>query len=158
MSEQVLAATTTEIEKWEGFSASPYQDSGGIWTIGYGSIFDDTGHQVSETTTPVTEPQARAMVTRELANAVLDLAANCHMPLTQGEQVAFLDFIFNCGRAAFNGSTMLRLVNAGKMADAIKELDKWDHVSRVVVQGLLNRRNDETRWAGTADINTASQP
>ena len=36
----------------EGFSATPYQDSGGTWTIGIGSIWLSPGHPVTRDTEP----------------------------------------------------------------------------------------------------------
>jgi lysozyme len=135
----------SEVEKWEGFSAGPYQDSGGVWTIGYGSTRNEYGFPITATTPPITVDAARRLIVIELENVVLDLAAQVHTPLTLAEQVGFLDFVFNIGRGAFNASTMLKLWNRGDKAGAMRELETWDHVAGKVVRGLFLRRLDEER-------------
>jgi lysozyme len=63
--------------------------------------------------------------------------------LTPYEQAAFTSFVYNLGRGAFNRSTMLKLLNAGKIVAACNELPKWKYAGGVIVTGLSNRRETE---------------
>jgi lysozyme len=58
-------------------------------------------------------------------------------------------FMFNAGIKAFEGSSMLRLLNAGKVTEACNNLLLWTKAragpmgALVVVRGLINRRMAE---------------
>jgi lysozyme len=80
---------------------------------------------------------------------------NSHVkvPLDQDQFDALVDFCFNAGIGAFYGSTLLKLLNQGNYDAIPEELKKWNkcHIDGVltVVQGLVNRRNNEILlWEG----------
>ena len=87
------------IKKFEGFSARPYVDSDGKYTIGYGTRCPD--ELVSKyTNEPMTKEEADAelrkeMVTYEKAvNAFIDRHA---LTYTQGQFDGVVSLVFNCG-------------------------------------------------------------
>jgi lysozyme len=124
-------------ESFEGVRLSAYQDSVGVWTIGYGHTL---GVLPGDT---CTQDQAEAWLLQDVQaaeDAVNDLV---FVPLTQPEFDALVDFVFNLGRHNFAGSTMLKLINAGKMDEAASEFTKWDRAGGVEVAGLLRRRQAE---------------
>ena len=127
-------------ESFEGYSAAPYQDSGGVWTIGYGSTRDVLGHPVTASTQPVTKVMAEGLMRRDMLSAATTIANDVHVPLTETERGALLDFVYNVGSGAFEGSTLLRLINAGDYEDAANQFERWDHVAGRVLAGLLLRR------------------
>jgi lysozyme len=86
------------------------------------------------------QAQAEAWLVEDIAWAEGRVNADVHVPLTQGEFDALVDFVFNCGVGNFEHSTLLKLVNAGDMNHAAGEFEKWDHCGGVVVAGLLRRR------------------
>jgi len=63
--------------------------------------------------------------------------------LQQNEFDALVDFVFNLGRGAFAGSTLLKNLNAGQFDAAATQFDLWDHAGGQVVAGLLRRRQAE---------------
>ena len=128
---------------FEGFRGEPYQDVAGVWTIGYGAIHDGVGNRVTAATRPITQAEATTMLSRDLAAANLAVTADVHVGLTPMQRMALADFVFNLGCGAFAGSTLLRKLNAGDMAGAAAEFDKWDHAGGKEVAALLRRREAE---------------
>ena len=134
-------------EQFESCQLTAYQDVKGIWTIGYGH----TGPDVYDGLT-ITQDQANALVLADVQKAVDQVNHSVTVALTQPEFDALVDFTFNCGCAAFAGSTMLRLLNQGDYAAAAAQLDLWDHASGQVVAGLLRRRQAETDEFDSTDV------
>ena len=125
-------------ESFEGCRLKAYRDSKGVWTIGYGH----TGGIVEEGMT-CTQVQADIWLALDIAWAESVVNREVKLQLTQNEFDALVDFVFNCGAGNFHSSTLLRLVNAGRHAEAALEFEKWDHCSGQVVAGLLRRRQAE---------------
>lgn len=132
------------VEQFEGFSATPYQDPAGVWTIGYGSTRDLAMQPVCATTPPIDQAQAQVMVGRDLANAAEAVAADVKVPLTDNQRAALCDFTYNLGGHSLACSTLLRLLNAGDYAGAAAEFDKWDYAGGKELAGLFRRRAAET--------------
>lgn len=127
------------IKRFEGLRLQAYQDTRGIWTIGYGY----TGPDVMPYTV-WTDAQANlALVSR--VNAVASLLTSCIVPLlSQNQFDALVSLAYNIGQGAFRGSTILRLVNQRDFVGAGEEFAKWDHNHDGTVNaGLLKRREVE---------------
>ncbi len=121
-------------QRFEGCRYVAYQDSVGVWTIGYGHT-----RGVHEGMT-CTQAQALAWLVEDVASAEAEVNRVVTVPLTQHEFDALVDFVFNLGDGSFEHSTMLRLLNAGDHANAVNEFRKWDKAGGVEVAGLLRRR------------------
>lgn len=124
-------------EQFEGCKLEAYQDSRGIWTIGYGHT---AGVHAGAT---CTQQQAEQWLAEDIAWAASEVNKLVHVLLTQAEFDALVDFVFNCGAGNFDHSTLLALVNKGDMKDAANEFEKWDRSGGKVVAGLLRRRDAE---------------
>ena len=122
------------IKKFEGVSLSAYQDSKGVWTIGYGHTKDvKKGDRI-------TQYQAEQFLREDLqqfeaiANKVKRIA-------TQGKFDAILDFIYNCGPAKFESSTLKKYIEAGKATWEIQEqFLRWVNAGGKKLGGLVTRR------------------
>src|SRR5579884_3778851 len=125
-------------EKFEGLSLTAYQDTAGVWTIGYGH----TGSDVVQGLT-ITHDQAIALLMSDIAASTAFVNQAVTVPLTQNEFDALVDFVFNVGRAAFAGSTLLRDLNANQIEAAAAQFDRWDIAGGHIVAGLLRRREAE---------------
>ena len=121
-------------EQFEGLSLTAYQDSAGIWTIGYGHTAGVTSGMTC------TQEQAEAWLLEDIQWACSVVGNEVKVPLTQGEFNALVDFVFNVGSGNFAGSTMLRLLNQGLYAQAAEQFQLWDLAGGQVVAGLLRRR------------------
>ena len=124
-------------EAFEGVRLVAYQDSGGVWTIGYGHT---QGVYPGMTCLP---QQAFAWLQSDTLAAQSAVNQLVNVALTQTEFDALTDFVFNLGTTAFARSTLLRLLNSGDYAAAANEFERWDLCNGQVVAGLLRRRQAE---------------
>lgn len=124
-------------KSFEGLRLLAYQDSGGVWTIGYGSTRNVRPGQV------ITSKQADDLLRQDMATAEHAVNIGVPVPLNQNQFDACVDFAYNAGIGAFLHSTLREKVNDGDFAGAAAEFLKWGHVNGVVVDGLLRRRQAE---------------
>ena len=135
-SKQGLALT----ERFESCRLTAYQDIRGIWTCGWGHV----GPEVVEGFT-MTQDEADSQLVMDTLHATNTVNRLVTAPLSQSEFDAVVDLVYNIGSGNFAGSTMLKLLNAGDMSNAVLEFDKWDRAGGQVVAGLLRRREAETQ-------------
>jgi lysozyme len=121
-------------ESFEGCKMTAYQDPVGVWTVGYGHIRGVQAGLVC------TQAQAGQWLRTDIAIAEHFVNTHVHITLTQGEFDALVDFAFNLGIGAENGSTLLALVNQGKFAEAALQFPRWDKAGGHESAGLLRRR------------------
>lgn len=115
---------------------SPIYD--GKWTIGYGCT-----EGVVEGMR-WTHAQALEALRQELAKHAEGVARVVTVDLTQEQFDALTLFSYNVGAAALASSTLLRKLNAGDLAGAAPEFDKWVNSNGVKrVPGLVSRRAAE---------------
>lgn len=131
-------------ESFEGFRSKAYPDSGGVWTIAFGHT---RGVKKGDTCT-----RAQGVTWLVEDYKIAEDCVNDHVEpqLNQNEFDAVTDFVFNLGCAAFESSTMLKMINASDFIDAAREFEKWDHVGGKIVGGLLRRRLAEETEFNTA--------
>ena len=122
------------IKKFEGVRLTAYQDSVGVWTIGFGHT---AGVKKGD---KITEYQAEQFLREDLkkfeavANRVKRIA-------TQGKFDAILDFIYNCGPANFESSTLKKYIEVGKATWEIQEqFLRWVNAGGKKIGGLVSRR------------------
>ena len=125
-------------ESFESCELTAYQDSGGVWTIGWGH----SGPEVTEGLVWTQEQaDAQLLVDTQISSDCVNSSVT--VALTQDEFDALVDFTFNCGCSAFCNSTMLLLLNQGAYNAAAEQFDRWDYSGGRVVAGLLRRREAE---------------
>lgn len=134
----------TLTESFEGVRLIAYQDSVGVWTIGYGHTRGVCAGMTC------TQEQAEAWLLEDIAHAEANVN-RIAVVLTQGEFDALVDFDFNLGDGALNGSTLLVLVKAGKFDEAAQQFPRWDMAGGHHVAGLLRRRlAEQAEFTGAA--------
>jgi lysozyme len=132
-------------EQFEGCRLTAYQDSAGLWTIGY-------GHRSALVRPGMvwTQAQAEEALAEDInwANNVVNSLV--HASLTQSEHDALVDFVFNIGAGNFAKSEMLKALNEKNMVLAAIQFERWDMAGGKVIAGLLRRRDAEERmFTGT---------
>ena len=120
------------LEEREGFRSKAYLDTAGVWTIGYGTTYVD-GRKVEPGMT-CTQEQADIWLQQDTALVQTAINKFVKIPLRQNQFDALVSFIYNEGIAAFSGSTMLKMINAGSFITAANEFPKWD---KEHVHGIL---------------------
>ena len=123
---------------FEGLRLKAYQDSVGVWTIGYGH----TGAEVN-CGKCISELEAEALLRSDLASAVQCVRKAIRTDLVQHQFDALVDFCFNVGRGNFLGSSLLRYVNQGEFGSAAVQFGLWVHAGGKVLPGLVRRRAAE---------------
>lgn len=122
----------------EGFEEKAYKDTGGVWTIGYGSTkVDGTPVQQGQTITP---EKAAAQLQFDIAWAQTAVNKMVTVPLSQNQFDALVDFVYNVGESAFSKSTLRRVLNQRNYAEAAKQFLRWVYDNGKVIEGLKNRR------------------
>lgn len=145
----VNQATLDLIKKYEGCRLEAYQDSVGIWTIGYGHT---AGVQDGDT---CTQDQADQWLADDLIQAEQAVQGAITVSLTDGEYGALVSFCYNVGPGVpgrkdglihlvgGGPSHLLIYCNQSNFDLAAAEFPKWARAGGVVIQGLMNRRLDE---------------
>lgn len=131
------------IGRWEGFRADLYNDALGHCTIGFGHLVHRgrcSGAEPSEFQNGITRAEGLALLRSDARVAVRAVNSGVHVPLTQHKFDALVSFTFNVGAGAFQGSTLLDVVNAGRHADVPAQLNRWTNNG---LPGLVNRRRAE---------------
>ena len=123
-------------EASEGCCLTAYQDTGGVWTIGYGHTGGVRPHQT------ITQDMAEVLLRHDLDYAVGVVNAHA-MPCSQGQFDALVDFVFNVGPSQFLTSHLLKYHLAGEYAAAAEEFSKWKYDNGKVEPGLVKRRAAE---------------
>lgn len=129
----------------EGWSSFPYQDIGGVWTIGYGFTRLPDGSPVTANTPPISKQTALTWLEHYLKNEIITIHQDVSVPLNANEEAAIMDFIYNLGEGNFQASTLLKLLNKGQYEQAAAQFPLWDHVNGQVIAGLLRRRIQEEK-------------
>lgn len=147
-----VAAVTTQIEKllerFEGYSSTPYQDEAGLWTIGYGHlIVKGDPYWPQGPQREISRDEAAALLERDMADARRAVDAYVRVPVTENQHAALVSLAFNIGAANFGGSTLVRKLNAGDIDGAAAQFLVWNKVRRggelVASAGLSSRRASE---------------
>ncbi len=131
------------IKGFEGLRLTSYQDSAGVWTIGYGHT---EGVRPGQT---ISQAQADNFFRSDVAWAEQAVRNNVSVPLNQGQFDAVVNITFNVGAGALESSTLLRKLNAGDYAGAREEFGRWVHAGGESLEGLVRRRAEEAELFGS---------
>lgn len=135
---QINAAGLAIIERFEGFSATPYLCPAGMWTIGYGST-----RGVTKTAPPITIAEGEALLKRDIARAEAAVLRYIGVDLTDDEFSALVSFTFNLGAGALQRSGLRQKLNRSEYEEAADEFDKWVRAGGRKLAGLVARRQAE---------------
>ena len=128
------------VSGWEGDERTAYADK-----LAYGLPTVCNGHTGADVKVGDvwTKAQCDAVLVRNLEKHGQGLLACVTVPLNQNQFDALASWTFNVGVGAACGSTLVKLLNQGRYADACNQLPKWDRAGGRQVKGLTNRRMSE---------------
>jgi GH24 family phage-related lysozyme (muramidase) len=130
----------------EGWVPHLYNDAVKYCSIGYGHLIKKApcnGSEPEEFRRELTEPQGESLLVKDMANAQYTVMIAVRAPLTNGQFAALADFVFNVGSANFQGSTLLRVVNAKQLEQVPAQFRRWVLASGEPWPGLRKRRERE---------------
>ncbi|OJL70287.1 lysozyme, partial [Escherichia coli] len=128
------------IADYEGCRLQPYQCSAGVWTDGIGNT---SGVIPGKT---ITERQAAEGLISNVLRVERALERCVKQQSPQKVYDATVSFAFNVGTGNACSSTLVKLLNQRRWADACRQLPRWVYVKGVFNQGLDNRRAREMAW------------
>lgn len=133
-----LSKTGIELLKhFEGCELKAYQDSVGVWTIGYGhtkGIYEGL---------EITQSEAEKMLVDELPEYEGYITDKVVPMLQQHEFDALVCWVYNLGPTNLSSSTMLKKLNAGEFKEVPFQMKRWDKAGGQPLLGLTRRRNAE---------------
>ena len=125
------------IKHYEGLKLEAYQDSVGVWTIGWGHT------KTAKCGMVVTKSQAEQLLLDDIAEHARGVAGALKVKVKQHQFDALVSFAFNLGVGALKGSTMLKLINDGNESAAANQFDRWVYAGGKKLGGLVKRRTSE---------------
>lgn len=133
------------IQQFEGLKLKAYKDSVGIWTVGFGNIFNlDTGNPIKEGD-EISLETAERWLKIEVDNLQAKMRKVITVPLNDNQWTALTSLAYNIGFGAFKRSTLLRLLNAGASKEEVaKQILRWNKAGGKEIKGLTNRRKAES--------------
>lgn len=130
------------IKQFEGCKLTAYQDSVGVWTIGYGWTQPVDGKPIRAGMT-INQETAERLLKTGLVSYESDVSRLVKVGLTQGQFDALVSFTYNLGARSLSTSTLLRKLNGGDYAGAADEFLRWNKAGGKVLNGLTRRREAE---------------
>ena len=131
------------IKDFEGFSSTSYLCPAKIPTIGWGNTFYEDGTKV-KLGDQISKTDAlkllEVIANRDFADKIFP---SIKVKVTQNQFDAMVSLAYNIGVFAFNGSTLLKKVNAGDFTGAGEEFLRWNKANGKEVLGLTRRRERE---------------
>jgi len=125
------------IKHFEGCGLKAYQDSVGIWTIGYGTIKGvKEGDQINQ-------DEAEHLLQEEMPEYEGYINKMINVPLDQNQFDALCSWVFNLGPTNLQSSTLLKVLNEGKYDEVPDQIKRWNKAGGKVLQGLVRRREAE---------------
>jgi len=141
-----------KIMEWEGSRTRPYRDAGGKLTIGVGHLLTKSELSSGKIlikgkavlfAAGLSDQQILDLLGQDLAGAEQAVNDGVEVDLNQSQFDTLVSFSFNVGNTAFKNSTLLRLLNQGEYDAVPAQLRRWVRCNGKVVQGLVNRREQE---------------
>ncbi|HCR0072980.1 TPA: lysozyme [Klebsiella aerogenes] len=130
------------VKQFEGCKLTAYQDSVGVWTIGYGWTQPVDGKPIRAGMT-IKQETAERLLKTGLVSYESDVSRLVKVSLTQGQFDALVSFTYNLGARSLSTSTLLRKLNSGDYAGAADEFLRWNKAGGKVLNGLTRRREAE---------------
>lgn len=136
------------IKKEEACRLNSYQDSAGIWTIGWGSTMYESGKRVGKDET-ITQLQADNLLKWEVKNKTAALNGYLKsVALNQNQYDALVSFAYNVGVGGFASSTLLKVIKKSPCDPYIRDcFMMWNKITvngkKIEAKGLTARRKRE---------------
>lgn len=143
------------IKEFEGLRLNAYQDSVGVWTIGYGhtkSVYPGMS---------ITHQEAEALLRQDVAEHAVGIYETVTVPLNQNQFDALASFVFNLGRYILHDSRLLQYINSRQWYASAEKMKLYNKAGGQTLPGLVRRRNMEAELflkAGSGNNQAPSNP
>lgn len=126
-----------------------YKDQAGFPTIGVGHLLSrdeiysgkiNVLGKYVKYKNGLTLPQVDQLLTLDLGRFERDVDTFVHVKLLQNQFDSLVIFAFNIGVQAFNGSTLLKMLNNSQYDAVPHQMRRWIWAAGAISEGLKNRR------------------
>lgn len=131
------------IKRFEGCRLEAYQDSVGVWTIGYGSTYWPDGRRVKQGDRLASEVEAEQLLRDALKTYEAGVNRLVKVHITQNQFDALVSFTYNLGVGALEKSTLIRKLNHIDIIPVANEFSRWTKAGGKELEGLRRRRAAE---------------
>ena len=100
-------------EHFEGFRSTAYQDSGGVWTVGYGSTYNHDAKRKVKAGDSVTRAKAIDWMRIDASEVIRQANDSINVKLSASQSAGVCDYIYNRGIGNFLRTQLDELINAG---------------------------------------------
>ena len=104
-----VAGTLSLVKEFEGLRLNAYQDSVGVWTIGYGHTGSDVYKGLA-----ITQAKADSLLQADLGKFNTCVSTYINRALNGNQVGALMSWSFNVGCGALQSSTLRTRMNAGE--------------------------------------------
>tara|TARA_R100001440_G_scaffold66831_3_gene87975 strand:+ start:3379 stop:3822 length:444 start_codon:yes stop_codon:yes gene_type:complete len=126
------------IKKFEGCELEAYQDSVGVWTIGYGHTKDvKEGDKINK-------DEATHLLAEEMPEYEGYINDMVKVELTQCQFDGLVCWVYNLGPTNLKESTLLKVLNEKKYNEVPGQMRRWNKAGGEVLKGLIRRREAES--------------
>jgi len=125
------------LKSFESCRLTPYQDVGGVWTVGFGATGEDVTPGVVWT-----QYEADTRLISDLAVRETEVRSLLTVALDDDQVSALVDFCYNEGFEHLKTSTLLSKINSGDFNVEV-EFKKWIYAGGEMEEGLVARRAAE---------------
>lgn len=130
------------IKRFEGLRLKAYQDSVGVWTIGYGWTLPVDGKKVGPGM-QIDQATADRLLKCGVVQYEQGVNQLVKVKITQGQFDALVSFAYNLGLRSLSTSTLLQKLNAGDKQGAADQFGRWVNAGGKRLDGLVTRRAAE---------------
>ena len=117
------------------------KDGTQLYSIGLGHQIQPNELELMNLT--LNDDQVLEIFKKDIEAIRLSMNKVIKVPLNKNQQLALLSLRYNIGPNYFNGSTLLRLLNAGNFDGAANRFAEWRLSEGLINKGLVNRRERE---------------
>ncbi|HBR6620580.1 lysozyme [Klebsiella pneumoniae] len=130
------------IKRFEGLRLKAYQDSVGVWTIGYGWTQPVDGKKVGPGM-QIDQATADRLLKCGVVQYEQGVNQLVKVKITQGQFDALVSFAYNLGLRSLSTSTLLQKLNDGNKQGAADQFGRWVNAGGKRLDGLVARRAAE---------------
>ncbi|HEJ7869740.1 TPA: lysozyme [Serratia marcescens] len=130
------------IKRFEGLRLKAYQDSVGVWTIGYGWTQPVDGKKIGPGM-QIDQATAERLLKCGVVQYEQGVNQLVKVRITQGQFDALVSFTYNLGLRSLSTSTLLQKLNDGDKQGAADQFGRWVNAGGKRLDGLVARRAAE---------------
>jgi len=160
-SDDVPPQAVNIVKTFEGYQVKAYQDTAGVWTIGYGTTKYPDGKTVAAGDT-VTQAQAETYLAHDMLSCAQTLASTVPYwsAMNANQKSALISFGYNLGPGFYGGSDFNSITSAlggHRWTDVPRVMTLYSDPGESGHDGLLRRRIAEgDLWQGTGPFAAAA--